>query len=238
MAAQPSPSISSISNTHRQPVTHPDDRSAVEVVPSEPVSIPLRLFEICASSIALIAAAPMMLLIAILIRLESKGPVIFVSQRVGAGGKPFPFYKFRTMYADARQRFPELYAYKFDESEQQTMKFKIDDDPRITRLGKRLRATSLDELPNFWCVLKGDMALVGPRPEIPQMLPYYQGKMLQKFSVRPGITGMAQVSGRGDLLFLETVAFDLEYVRRRSFWLDLRLLARTVSAVLTARGAV
>src|SRR5207253_4853875 len=128
--------------------------------------------------------SPIMLLEAIVIRLGTPGPVLFFQSRVGAGCKPFPFVKFRTLFADARERFPELYAYQYSEEEIAKLKFKIYPDPRVTQQGRWLRQTSLDELPNFWNVLTGDMALVGPRPEIPEMLPYYRGWILEQFSVR------------------------------------------------------
>jgi lipopolysaccharide/colanic/teichoic acid biosynthesis glycosyltransferase len=185
----------------------------------------------------LVIASPVILLIAIIIRLDSPGPALFFQKRVGKNGKTFTFLKFRTLYVDARQRFPELYRYQYTPDELVDLRFKVDEDPRVTRQGNWLRRTSLDELPNFWNVLKGDMALVGPRPEIPEMLPYYTGDMLQKFSVRPGVTGPAQVSGRGRLTFFDTVEFDLEYVRRQSFAYDMRILLTTVRMVLAQDGA-
>jgi lipopolysaccharide/colanic/teichoic acid biosynthesis glycosyltransferase len=114
---------------------------------------------------------------------------------MGINRKPFRFVKFRTLYADARQRFPKLYSYQYTAEELEQLKFKVEDDPRVTPQGRWMRRSTLDELPNFWNVLTGDMALVGPRPEIPEMLRYYHGDMLLKFTVRPGITGMAQISG-------------------------------------------
>lgn len=200
-------------------------------------SVPQRIFEVVIASLALIAFMPVMLVIALLIRLDSPGPVLFRQQRVGKGGRLFTFVKFRTLYADARQRFPELYAYRYSPEELSTLKFKVDHDPRVTRRGAWLRRTSLDELPNFWNVLTGDMALVGPRPEIPEMLPYYHDEMLLKFSVRPGVTGPAQVSGRGRLGFYETVQYDLSYVRERSWRHDLRMIWTTVRKVLAQDGA-
>lgn len=200
-------------------------------------SVAQRLFEISVASVALVLALPLMLLIALIIRLDSPGPVLFRQQRVGQGGLLFPFIKFRTLYADARQRFPELYAYQYSAQQLSDLKFKVDDDPRVTRVGVWLRKSSLDELPNFWNVLTGEMALVGPRPEIPEMLPYYQGEMLLKYSVRPGVTGPAQISGRGRLGFFETVKHDLDYVRDRSFWYDIRVMLTTIKKVVLRDGA-
>ena len=203
---------------------------------SEP-SLWWRGFEIIFALFALIVMAPVMLIEAIIIKRGTPGPVLFHQTRMTVGTKPFRFVKFRTLYADARERFPELYAYQYDEEELSELKYKTPDDPRVTPQGRWLRRTSFDELPNFWHVLTGDMALVGPRPEIPEMLPYYKGEMLQKFSVRPGITGLAQISGRGRLTFSEIVKYDLEYVRTRSTWMDLRILFRTAFLMLRDPGA-
>jgi len=213
------------------------DASAIPVLAGSGPSLLQRLFEIVFASIVLVLTAPLMLLIALVIRLDGPGPVLFFQQRLGKNGRPFTFVKFRTLYADARQRFPELYAYQYSSEELADLKFKIDNDPRVTRCGVWLRKSSLDELPNFWNVLKGDMALVGPRPEIPEMLRYYHGEMLLKFSVRPGVTGPAQISGRGRLKFTDTVAYDIEYVRRRSFRYDLGVLVKTLRKVVLHDGA-
>jgi lipopolysaccharide/colanic/teichoic acid biosynthesis glycosyltransferase len=178
-----------------------------------------------------------MMWIAVLIRRGTPGKVIFLQKRLGIGAVPFTFVKFRTMYADARQRFPRLYEYSYSPEDMKTLRFKVETDPRVTPQGVWMRRLSIDELPNFWCVLRGDMALVGPRPEIPEMLPYYNGETLAKFSVRPGITGLAQISGRGRLTFHDTVALDLEYVRTRTFWLDVKILFTTIRMVLFRDGA-
>lgn len=206
-------------------------QSAVDPPPS------IRLFEIVVASVVLVLTLPLMLLIAGLIKLDSPGPVLFFQDRVGKDRRLFKFVKFRTLYADAKERFPELYAYRYTPEELQELRFKVEDDPRVTRQGRWLRRTSLDELPNFWNVLTGDMALVGPRPEIPEMLHYYRGRSLQKFSVRPGVTGLAQTSGRGRLSFLDTVRLDVDYVRTQSFTYDLKLIARTIKMVLIRDGA-
>lgn len=183
----------------------------------------------------LLAMFPLLLLVGIIIKLDSPGPALFFQPRAGKDGRSFKFVKFRTMHADARQRFPELYAYKYDDVDK--IAFKIRDDPRRTPFGKFLRRTTIDELPNFWNVLTGDMALVGPRPEILEMLPYYKGNDLLKFKVKPGITGLAQAYGRGNLTFRETVDLDVKYVRERSFLLDISILLRTVLMVIAGRGA-
>jgi lipopolysaccharide/colanic/teichoic acid biosynthesis glycosyltransferase len=198
---------------------------------------PQRVVEILIASVVLLLTLPVMLAIGIVIRLGSPGPALFFQPRVGRDGRLFRFVKFRTLYADARERWPELYAYRYDDEELATLKFKVPDDPRVTREGAWLRKSTLDELPNFWNVITGDMALVGPRPEIPEMLPYYRGEMLEKFTVRPGITGLAQISGRGRLGFHETVALDVEYVRKRSLLVDLRVVVLTIYKMLSRDGA-
>jgi lipopolysaccharide/colanic/teichoic acid biosynthesis glycosyltransferase len=209
----------------------------VVTIDREHVPAGLRMVEILVSLMALIVFAPLLLLQAVIIRLGTPGPALFVQKRMGIHRRPFKFVKFRTLYHDARQRFPHLYAYKYNDAELQQLRFKVDNDPRVTPQGRWLRRLSIDELPNFWNVLRGDMALVGPRPEIPEMLPYYSGEMLLKFSVRPGITGLAQISGRGRLGFFETVQYDLEYVRRRSFGFDLSILLKTISMIIVRDGA-
>lgn len=218
-------------------------RRVAEVLPPKSderrtgVGGPQRAVEILIASIVLVLTLPVMLAIAIVIRLGSPGPVLFFQPRVGRGGRLFRFVKFRTLYADARERWPELYAYRYSDDELAKLKFKVPDDPRVTREGAWLRKSTLDELPNFWNVLTGDMALVGPRPEIPEMLPYYRGEMLEKFTVRPGITGLAQISGRGRLGFHETVALDVEYVRERSILVDLKVVVLTIYKMVSRDGA-
>jgi len=196
-----------------------------------------RLFEATVALAVLVTFLPIAIAIAILIRRGSPGPALFWQQRVAKNGRLFWFVKFRTMYVDARTQFKDLYRYKYSEEELAGLRFKVERDPRVTREGAWLRRSTLDELPNFFNVLTGDMALVGPRPEIPEMLKYYKGEMWDKFSVPPGVTGLAQCSGRGELKFHETVDLDLEYVRRRSWQLDLWIIWRTFVGVLTREGA-
>jgi lipopolysaccharide/colanic/teichoic acid biosynthesis glycosyltransferase len=178
-----------------------------------------------------------MLILAIIIRLDSPGPIIFRQYRLGENGQPFRFYKFRTMWVDARERHPELYAYRYSDTQIRSMYFKVLDDPRLTRFGAHLRKTSLDELPNLLNVVLGDMTLVGPRPELPEMLAYYTQQQLMKFSVKPGVTGLAQVTGRAVLRFQETIASDLEYCARRSLRFDFLILCRTVTTIIQRVGA-
>lgn len=206
-------------------------------VNAEPIAMATRAIEIVVAGILLVLTLPLMLLVALIVRLDSPGPVVFRQVRIGRNGRLFRFAKFRTLYVDARERWPHLYAYRYTADEVAALHFKLKDDPRVTRVGRWLRTSTLDELPNLWNVLVGDVALVGPRPEIPEMLPYYDSRTLAKFSVRPGITGLAQVRGRGDLSFRDTVEFDVEYVRTRSLGLDIEVLARTFMCTVLRKGA-
>lgn len=227
------PDIEASSNQSSLPV----GRSIVSVVRNERVPFLLRVFEVSVAGVILLFGLPVMMVQWAIIRLGTPGPGLFFQHRVGIGQRLFRFVKFRTMYVDARERFPHLYAYRYSPDELLSLKFKSDSDPRVTPQGRWLRRLSVDELPNFWNVLTGEMALVGPRPEIPEMLPYYKGEMLEKFSVRPGVTGIAQISGRGRLGFYETVELDVSYVRNRSFLLDFRILAKTVALIILRDGA-
>lgn len=221
--------------------TEPSKTGAGEGIPQieelPPMPLWYRLFERVVAAVALTVFAPIMLVIAVIVRAGSPGPALFLQPRLGAGARPFRFPKFRTMYVDARERFPELYRYRYDDEELDRLYFKRENDPRLTPQGRWLRRTTLDELPNFFAVLTGKMALVGPRPEIPEMLKYYEGDMLKKFAVPPGITGLAQTCGRGHLSFYDTVKYDVEYVEQRSVWLNLKVLVRTLKVVINAHGA-
>jgi lipopolysaccharide/colanic/teichoic acid biosynthesis glycosyltransferase len=195
-----------------------------------------RCFEKLLALLALMIGLPLMLVETLIIWLGSSGPVLFVQNRMTTNMKVFRFVKFRTLYADAKERFPEYYAYQYTPEQLLTLKYKTEDDPRVTPYGRWFRRASIDELPNFWHVLTGDMALVGPRPEIPEMLPYYSPEMRKKFTVRPGVTGLAQVSGRSRLTFYETVKYDVEYVNNKSVMLDLEIILRTVKVMFTNSG--
>lgn len=191
---------------------------------------------ICAA--ALVFFLPTILVLLCLVRLESPGSPLFIQERVALGAKrPFRFCKIRTMYADSRRRFPKLCAYDFASDEVANVKLAEENDPRVTRIGAFLRKTSLDELPNLWNVVIGDMRLVGPRPEMWIMLRYYDERTLRKFAVKPGVTGYAQIYGRGELSFAETNELDLAYIRDASLATDLRVLWLTAAAVLFQKGA-
>jgi lipopolysaccharide/colanic/teichoic acid biosynthesis glycosyltransferase len=209
------------------------------VVPEQSVAalFAQRVVESSIAVVALVIAAPIMAVIAVIIRSGTRGPALFWQARVGRNQELFKFAKYRTLFADARNRFPELYRYKYTGEQLRNLRFKVVNDPRVTPQGEWLRKSTLDELPNLWNVLRGDMALVGPRPEIPEMLPYYKGEMQLKFRVRPGITGLAQISGRGRLGFYETVNLDVEYVKKRSFKLDFKIMLLTIYKIVTRDGA-
>ncbi|QTE29266.1 sugar transferase [Pengzhenrongella sicca] len=195
-----------------------------------------RVLDLVCSIVLLVLASPVILILAVWIRLDSPGPAIFRQQRVTLGGQQFTFYKFRTMWVDAPERFPELYDYRSTGSRGEVF-YKLEDDPRNTRVGRWLRRTTLDELPNLVNVLRGDMTLVGPRPELPQLLAHYRPEDLALFFTRAGLTGLAQVAGRSLLTVRERITLDLRYVAQQTLVLDLRILTRTVLVVLLGRGA-
>jgi exopolysaccharide production protein ExoY len=187
--------------------------------------------------VGLVLVSPLLLAVAIAIRLDSKGPAIFRQVRLGRRGRPFYFYKFRGMYRDARERFPELYEYRYSAEQIRGLHFHSGNDPRVTPVGRFIRRTSLDELPNLINVVLGEMSLVGPRPEIPEMIPYYGESRDHVLSVKPGVTSLAKLVGRDNLDFADTLAMDVEYVRKRSLALDARILLATVVLVVTGRSA-
>jgi lipopolysaccharide/colanic/teichoic acid biosynthesis glycosyltransferase len=167
------------------------------------------------------------------VRLSSPGPVFFVQTRIGLGGAPFRMIKFRSMYADAERRRTEVAAL----SDREGICLKVRNDPRITPVGRFLRRTSLDELPQLFNVLAGDMSLVGPRPALPEEVALYPPEAHRRHAVRPGITGLWQVSGRADIGFAEMIELDLSYAQRPSLVLDIIILLRTIRAVMRAEGA-
>lgn len=225
-----------------------------------------RVFEWVVAAGGLLATLPIMLIVGVIVWRDSPGPVLFIQKRMARStilrGKEllgrddlrpphgefepetwyyvpttFNFVKFRTMYVDARERFPQLYDYEYMKKHHRGM-YRLEHDPRVTRAGRRLRELTLDELPNFWNVLTGDMTLVGPRPEVPYVLSGYSPEKMEKFTVRPGITGLAQINGRARLSLEEVVAYDLQYIRtRKSVWFDLKILVKTVWLVLARKGA-
>ena len=196
-----------------------------------------RVFDLCGAAALLILASPLLLLIALAIKLDSRGPVFFTQERVGRGGRPFRIIKFRTMFTDAEERLAACLRDPANLRKWLTYR-KLDNDPRVTRVGRLLRRFSLDELPQLLNVLKGEMSLVGPRPALAEEIEAYYGEKAHFYTaVRPGLTGLWQVSGRNRLSFAERVKLDLWYVENWSPWLDLVILLRTVPAVLRCEGS-
>jgi lipopolysaccharide/colanic/teichoic acid biosynthesis glycosyltransferase len=192
-----------------------------------------RIFDLIAGAALMTIATPIVLVAAAVIRLESKGSPFFLQTRLGKNGKPFKLFKLRGMYEDARLRFP-LY-YDYSARKDLDFFFHHETDPRVTRVGRFLRRTSIDELPNLWNVVTGDMSLVGPRPEIPEVLCLYGGYREQYLSVKPGVTCLSKCTGRDKLTKRETIEFDLDYINRRTFGLDLKVLWKTFRGVVLRR---
>jgi lipopolysaccharide/colanic/teichoic acid biosynthesis glycosyltransferase len=173
----------------------------------------------------------------VLVKLTSRGPVLFGHRRLGEGGTPIRVYKFRSMIADAEMRLQEVLAADPPLRAEYEATYKLRDDPRVTPLGRWLRRTSLDELPQLVNVLRGDLSLVGPRPIVADEIAKYGPASATILRVRPGVTGLWQVSGRSDVDYAERVRLDMEYITHWSLWLDLRILAATLPAVLRRKGA-
>ena len=192
-----------------------------------------RILDLLLGSVAVVFALPLMLLAAIAIKLDSPGPVFHRAIRVGREGRKFTFLKLRSMRVGAE----ELRGLLQHLNQAQGPAFKLQNDPRVTRVGRVLRKLSLDELPQLFHVLTGEMSLVGPRPPFPEEVERYEPWMLRRLTVTPGLTCLWQIRGRSDLGFDEWMRLDLEYVDRQSFLLDLKILALTIPAVLSARGA-
>lgn len=196
-----------------------------------------RIFDLVLTTLGVVVLSPVFLLLAILIKLDSRGPVIFAHQRIGKDGKLFPCLKFRTMCVDADKKLKEYLAANPEARKEWEAEFKLKDDPRVTRVGKVLRKTSLDELPQLFNVLIGQMSLVGPRPIVTAEIPKYGPYIKDFYMVHPGITGMWQVNGRSDTTYEERVQMDSWYVRNWGVWLDIMLLWRTFGVVLQHKGA-
>jgi lipopolysaccharide/colanic/teichoic acid biosynthesis glycosyltransferase len=192
-----------------------------------------RTVEVAISLVGLAVLVLLLPVVALAIKLDSPGPVIFRQVRLSKGGGPFTIYKLRTMTHDAEHRLSDVLRLNIMDGPS----FKAVDDPRVTRVGRLLRRFSLDELPQFWNVLRGDMALVGPRPPLPIEWAHYSADERARLAVRPGITGHWQVSGRNHCPHQQMVELDLEYVRRRSLWLDLAIIVRTLPSMLRGSGA-
>jgi len=193
-----------------------------------------RIMDLLGAFLGIILLLPVFIIVAICIKLEDpKGPVFFKQIRIGKDGKNFYMYKFRSMVVDAEERLNDLLKY----NEVSGAMFKIKEDPRTTKIGKFIRKTSIDELPQLWNVIKGDMSLVGPRPPLPREVEQYTKYDMQRLLVTPGCTGLWQVSGRNDLGFNEMVELDLKYIRERSILYDLKIILKTIKIMIKPNSA-
>ena len=193
-----------------------------------------RAFDLVVAGAVLVVLSPLMAILALIVKLESPGPVLFLQGRVGRDGQAFTMYKFRTMktqHADALSTVPQVSNFKEYVFEP------LYGGKEYTRLGEFMRSASLDELPNLFNVLRGEMSLVGPRPEVPELVAQYPQEYQRRHAVRPGITGLAQVNGRSDLTYHEAMLYDLDYADRHSLLRDVAILLRTVPAVFSRKGA-
>jgi lipopolysaccharide/colanic/teichoic acid biosynthesis glycosyltransferase len=193
-----------------------------------------RMIDIIASTFGFIVLSPIFAFVAISIKLTDKGPILFWQTRVGQYGREFPFPKFRSMVTNAEALKDEILAMSDHED---SITFKMKKDPRVTWIGRIIRKLSIDELPQLWNVLKGDMSLVGPRPPVPREVEQYTLADRRRLDAIPGLTCIWQVSGRGDIPFDEQVKLDVQYIESQSVWFDIMLLLRTVPAVLFGKGA-
>jgi exopolysaccharide production protein ExoY len=226
MTSTSTPSIGVIGRDTR----HPHHRVVT------PAGLP-RAFDIAFAVAVLTLSAPLLALAMLAIKLESPGPALFRQRRLGLHGQPFELVKLRGMHHDARRRFPHLYDYQQHRRESVgSYRFHTDRDPRVTFVGRLLRKYSVDELPNFWNVLRGDMAVVGPRPEIPELAHMYGDDLRRILSVHPGVTSPAKAGGRDELSLRATIELDLQYVENRSWKLDLATIGRTALSALRGHG--
>jgi lipopolysaccharide/colanic/teichoic acid biosynthesis glycosyltransferase len=185
------------------------------------------------SVLLIVVLSPLLIFLILWIRLDSEGKAIFKQIRIGLNGEPYTIYKFRTMVKNADKMFNK----EVDKGNLGNFVFQDKDDNRITRAGKFLRKTSLDELPQLFNILQGNMSLIGPRPEIPDIANLYSDFDKIRLFVKPGVSGLAQVNGRGDLELQETIAYDVEYVSNFSLWLDFKIFLKTFKVVFTREGA-
>ena len=192
-----------------------------------------RLIDIICSFVGILVLSPLFIIIAIIIKFTSKGPVFFSQKRVGRNGKEFDMYKFRSMVVNAEELKEKLAA----QNEMSGPMFKMKDDPRVTKVGKFIRKTSLDELPQLWNVLKGDMSLVGPRPSLPKEVAQFEDWMYKRLEVKPGLTCYWQVSGRNNIDFEDWMKLDVKYVEERNLWIDIKLIYKTVFVLFGDKNA-
>ena len=220
---------------HSEQVRFGQRLSAFAAAVHKPAHLRLkRAFDILFGLLGCLAAAPVIALVAVPLKLESKGPLFFAQTRVGKNGRTFKIYKLRTMYADAEARKAQLLA----QNEMQGLMFKMENDPRVTKVGRFLRRTSIDELPQFLNILKGDMSLVGTRPPTLDEFQQYESRHKRRLSMPTGLTGMWQTSGRSDITdFEEVVQLDLQYIDNWSVKLDLQLIFKTILVLFKRQGA-
>ena len=200
----------------------------------------LRVYEICkriidiiGAGLGLILLSPIIAIVACAVKVTSRGPIFFSQKRVGKNGELFEMYKFRSMVVNAEELKENLE----EQNEMSGPMFKIKDDPRVTKVGKFIRKTSIDELPQLWNVLKGDMSLVGPRPSLPKEVEQFDNWMFKRLSVRPGLTCYWQVSGRNNIDFEDWMKLDIKYVEERNFWIDIKLIFKTVFVLFGDKNA-
>jgi len=210
-----------------------DTGEIIEVKDSKAYLIAKRITDIIVASFLLILFLPIIPIVAILIKLDSPGPILFKQKRVGKNGKIFDFYKFRSMVLGAEKIIGTLRPLSGVDGPI----FKLKDDPRVTRVGRFLRRSSLDELPQLLNVLKGDMSIVGPRPNLPSEVAHYLPWQKKRLEVTPGITCLWQIAGRSHIGFNEWMRLDLEYIKKRSFTTDLKIMIKTIPAVIARKGA-
>ena len=192
-----------------------------------------RLIDVVCSFLGVLVLSPLFIIIAIIIKTTSKGPVFFSQRRVGKNGKEFYMYKFRSMVVNAEELKEKLSA----QNEMSGPMFKMKDDPRVTKVGKFIRKTSIDELPQLWNVLKGDMSLVGPRPSLPKEVAQFEDWMYKRLEVKPGLTCYWQVSGRNNIDFEDWMKLDVKYVKERNLWIDIKLIFKTVGVLFGDKNA-
>lgn len=225
------------------PITLRSSSTSVEMLPvylrstagpSAAYQTAKRISDIFIAATMLVVLAPLFLVVALCVKFTDGGPVFFKQKRVGRGGRVFDFFKFRSMVMDAEAKKAELMR---KNKHANSITFKMCRDPRVTWVGRILRKTSIDELPQLWNVLVGEMTLVGPRPAVVSEVERYNFRERKRLAVTPGLTCIWQVSGRADLDFQQQVELDIRYIRERDFWLDMRLVVLTIPAVLSGRGA-
>jgi exopolysaccharide production protein ExoY len=214
-----------------------DGSNALGPTHSRGLQIAKRAMDVLGASLFLVLFLPLFVVVAVGVRQSSPGPILYTQKRAGRGGGVFTFYKFRSMRTDSEDALSAFLDSDPDAKKRWEQYQKVDNDPRITGFGRLIRRTSLDELPQFWNVLIGDMSLVGPRPCMLQQKELYGDHWQAYCAVRPGITGLWQVSGRNRLTYRQRVALDVSYVRSSSIWGDVKILVRTVSVVVRAQDA-